>query len=227
MDGTTAVVTGASRGVGAAVAREFGAAGARVVACARTLDDVEAVAADVRDAGGTATALRVDVRDEFEVERLAERAAADGAVGVVVPAAAVNHAAPGEAPVHEAPYDRFDDTLRTNLRGVFATVRELAPHLAPDARVLVPTGGVAREPTAGMGAYAVSKAAVEGLVRGLAADLDADAALVDPGLVATDLSGGRGRDPADVAPMFRWAATEATEVDGELLDLRAWKRATR
>jgi hypothetical protein len=68
---------------------------------------------------------------------------------------------------------------------------------------------------------------VEGLVRGFGTDLDATAMVVDPGYVATDLSGGKGRDPDDVAPMFVWAASDADDVDGEVLDLRAWKSATR
>ena len=139
----------------------------------------------------------------------------------------VNHGLPGESPLAEESYTRFDDTMRTNLRGVFATVREALPHLAPDARILVPSGGVARESTPGMGAYAVSKAGAEALVRGFAADIDGSIAVVDPGYVATDLSGGKGHDPADVAPMFVWAARDADDIDGEVLDLRAWKSATR
>ncbi|MFB6169454.1 MAG: SDR family NAD(P)-dependent oxidoreductase [Haloferacaceae archaeon] len=229
MDGTTAVVTGASRGIGASVARLFGAEGARVVACARTLDEVTTVAESIRNEGGTATALRADVRDEYDLERLAETAASGGLVDVVVANAAVNHGTPGDAPLPDETYAVFDDTLRTNVRGVFATVRELGPHLAADARVLVPSGSVARAGKPGMGAYAVSKAGAEALVRGFAADLDATVATVDPGLVATDLSGGTGRDPEDVAPMFRWAATEADadEIDGSVVDLKTWKRATR
>jgi hypothetical protein len=229
MDGTTAVVTGASRGIGASVARLFGAEGAAVVACARTLEEVTAVVESIRAEGGTATALRADVRDEYDLERLAETAAGDGPVDVVIANAAVNHGTPGDAPLTEESYAAFDDTLRTNVRGVFATVRELAPHLAPDARVLVPSGSVAREGKAGMGAYAVSKAGAEALVRGFAADLNATVTTVDPGLVATELSGGTGREPDDVAPMFRWVATAADpdEIDGAVVDLKTWKRATR
>lgn len=225
MDGLNAVVTGASRGIGASVVERFAADGARVTCCARRADELESV---VADAGGDVTAVRADVRDEFDVERLMERAArgADG-IDVVVANAAVNHGEPGEAPLHEESYSRFDDTMRTNLRGVFATVKEAVPHLSPDARILVPSGSVAREATPGMGAYAVSKAGAEALVRGFAADLDRSVAVVDPGYVATDLSGGKGRDPADIAPMFVWAARDADDVDGETLDLRAWKRATR
>jgi NAD(P)-dependent dehydrogenase (short-subunit alcohol dehydrogenase family) len=224
MDGTNAVVTGASRGIGASVVRGFAAAGAHVTCCARTLDDLESVA---DSADGSVTAVRADVRDEFDVERLMETAAGEGAIDVVVAGAAVNHGSPGESPLGEVSYTRFDDTMRTNLRGVFTTVREAIPHLAPDARILVPSGSVARESTPGMGAYAVSKAGAEALVRGFAADLDRSIAVVDPGYVATDLSGGKGRDPADVAPMFVWAARDADEVNGEVLDLRTWKTATR
>jgi len=224
MDGTNVVVTGASRGIGASVVRAFADEGARVTCCARSRDGLDAV---VESAGEAVTAVRADVRDEFDVERLMETAAGSGAIDVVVANAAVNHGEPGERPLHEESYTRFDDTIRTNLRGVFATVREALPHLAPDGRVLVPSGSVARESTPGMGAYAVSKAGAEALVRGFAADLDQSVAVVDPGYVATDISGDKGRAPDDVAPMFVWAARDADEVDGEILDLRTWKQATR
>ena len=224
MDGTNAVVTGASRGIGASVVQGFAAEDAHVTCCARTLDDLESV---VESADGSVTAVRADVRDEFDVERLMETAAGEGGIDAVVANAAVNHGAPGESPLGEESYTRFDDTVRTNLRGVFTTVKESLPHLAPDARILVPSGSVARESTPEMGAYAVSKAGAEALVRGFAADIDGSVAVVDPGYVATDLSGGKGRDPDDVAPMFVWAARDAEDVNGEILDLRAWKSATR
>ncbi|MFB6256603.1 MAG: SDR family oxidoreductase [Haloplanus sp.] len=224
MDGTNAVVTGASRGIGASVVQRFAAEDAHVTCCARTLEELESV---VESADGSVTAVRADVRDEFDVERLMETAAGEGAIDVVVANAAVNHGSPGESPLGEESYSRFDDTMRINVRGVFTTIREALPHLAPDARILVPSGSVARESTPGMGAYAVSKAGAEALVRGFAADIDQSAVVVDPGYVATDLSGNKGRDPADVAPMFVWAARDAEDIDGEVLDLRAWKSATR
>jgi NAD(P)-dependent dehydrogenase (short-subunit alcohol dehydrogenase family) len=81
-----------------------------------------------------------------------------------------------------------------------------------------------------MGSYAVSKAAAEAVARGFAADLDAAVGVVDPGLVATDLTGmEKARAPEDVAPLFLWAATEAPaeDLDGERIGLREWKTATR
>jgi len=230
MDDATAVVTGASRGIGASVARQFAAEGARVVVCARDGDAVEAVAEGIRTDGGTARAVRADVRDEFDVERLVEVAAREGGgIDVVVANAGVYHGDPGATPLDEESYSAFDDHVRTNGRGVFATIREAAPHLADGARVLVPSGPIAREADPGFGSYAVSKALAEAVARQFAADLRAPVGVVDPGRVATDLAGDAGRDPDEIAPMFCWAATDAPaeDLDGGVLTLRDWKAATR
>jgi len=230
MDGRTALVTGASRGIGAAVARRFAAAGAHVVICGRDDDSLGTVATDIRESGGEATACRADVRDEFDVERLAERAARDGdGIDCVVANAGVYHGPPGETPLTRESYSAFDDHLRTNTRGVFATVVEARPHLEPDARVLVTSGAVARTARSGFGSYAVSKAAAEALARQFATCLDQPVGVVDPGQVATDLTDGRGKDPEAVAEMFLWAARDADPdtVDGGVLDRRTYREATR
>ncbi|WP_049983312.1 SDR family oxidoreductase [Halorubrum sp. BV1] len=239
---TTVAVTGATSGIGRAVAEAFVDAGAFVAVSGRDGDAVDRTVAalngtestdaeDERDPAGTAWGARADVRDEFDLERFFERTAREaGAIDVVFANAAVLHGAPGEKPVDDLSYADYDDTMRTNARGVFATIREAVPHLAADARVVVPSGSVANDSTPGMGAYAVSKAAAEAVARGFAADLDATVGVVDPGLVATDLTGKeRARDPESVAPLFVWAATEAPadDLDGDRLGLREWKAATR
>ena len=229
----TAVVTGASRGVGEAVARRFAAEGVHVVLCARNGDELDAVVDEVAAEGGAATAVRADVRDEYDVERLMETAARAGETGgidFVAANAGIYRGAPGETPLETESYSTFDDTLRVNVRGVFATVREAVPHLTDDARVFVPSGGVARDAVPGFGVYGVSKAGAEAIVRQFAAELDVPVGVLDLGQLETELTNHmQGRDPEDVAPMFWWAATaaDAETVDGEIVSLREWKKATR
>jgi NAD(P)-dependent dehydrogenase (short-subunit alcohol dehydrogenase family) len=153
----------------------------------------------------------------------------EAGIDLVVACAGVYHGTPGETPADAESYAAFDDHVRTNGRGVFATVREAIPHLTDDARVIVPTGKVASDPQPGIGTYAVSKATAEAVVRQFAADTSVTVGCVDPGQVATDLAGPRGRDPAEVADLFLWAATDADpeELDGGVLGLREWKQATR
>ncbi|MFC3477197.1 SDR family oxidoreductase [Halobacterium litoreum] len=222
---TTVAVTGAAGGLGEAIARAFADDGATVALGGRDRDAIEALADEL---GGVA--LRTDVRDEFEVERLLEeasRAGEESGVDVVVPCAAVFHGDPGNAPLDETAYSAFDDTMRTNLRGVFAAVREAVPHMDETGRVLIPTGSVAREAKAGFGAYAVSKAAAEGAMRQFAADCEQAVGCVDPGTVDTALHGLGGRDPSEAADLFTWAASVPEELDGEILGLKDWKQATR
>jgi 3-oxoacyl-[acyl-carrier protein] reductase len=221
----TVVVTGASGGVGEAVARAFAEEGATVVVAGRDRDAIDALADEL---GGVA--FRADARDEYDAERLLEqasRAGDDSGIDVVVPCAAVFHGAAGESPLGETAYSAFDDTFRTNVRGVFAAVKEALPHMDESGRAVIPTGSVAREAKPGFGAYAVSKAAVEGVARQFAADCEQAVGCVDPGTVDTDLHGMGGRDPADVAGLFTWAASVPEDLDGGVLGLKDWKQATR
>lgn len=228
MDGQTVVVTGGTRGIGRATVEAFADAGAHVVTCARDADALDDLAEAVRESGGAITTQRADVRDEFDVERLVETAAREGGtVDVVVANAGVYHGDAGETPVDRESYGAFDDAVRTNARGVFATFREARPHLADDARLLALSGGIARDAREGFGAYAVSKAAAEALVRQFAADTEWPAAVVDPGAVATDLTGGRGTDPERAADLVLWATRDADpdRLDGSVLDRRAMREA--
>lgn len=223
MENTTVVVTGAGGAIGAAVVEGFAADGATVLAGVHhdegRFDEIDAV-----------ETMRVDARDEFDVEFLMERAASEGGeIDLVVPCAAVFHGDPGEQELASESYAAFDDELRTNARGVFVAISEALPHLAADARVLVPSGSIAADAKPGYGGYAVSKAAAEAVTRQFAVETEHTIGVVDPGVVASDLTGGQGRAPEDVVGLFRWAATDAPaeELDGQRLGLAEWKRATR
>lgn len=222
----TVVVTGASGGLGSAVAEAFGDRGDAVVLVGRGRERLAATAGAVESGGGTATIAAADVREEDAVFGVFANAAP---VDVLVHCVGIIDGDPGENPLTETTYETFDSVVETNVRGLFATLREGLQFLREDGRVLVPTGRVAREPTAGMGAYGVSKAADAGLVRGFAADAPQTVGLVDPGLVATDLTRGQGKPPDRVAGLFVWAATECApgELDGNVVDTKQWKRATR
>jgi 3-oxoacyl-[acyl-carrier protein] reductase len=228
MDGKTVVITGASKGIGRAVAIDLADAGAHVVICARNADRLEETAEIIRESGGSVTTKRVDVRDEYDVEHLMEIAAVEGgSIDAVLANAGVYHGETGTTPLPDESYTAFDDHMQTNGRGVFATLREAIPHLADDARLVVTSGVVARGRAEGVGSYAVSKAAAEAVARGFAADTDFDVCVVDPGLVATDLSDSGGHDPEDVTEQFRWVLEEASseDLDGGVIDRRTFRTA--
>ena len=237
LQGSTTVVTGAGDGLGRAVATAFADAGATVVIGAR---DGDAVAATVdalesrlepgtgtgtgraaENAGPTAAGVRTDVRDEFDLERLAETASRTGAnagIDVVVPAAGVSHGEPGSTPLHRESYSAFDDHWRVNGRGVFATIRESLAHLNDGARVLVPTESAAREADPGDGSYGASRATAAAVARGFAADTDYVVGCLDVGSAAREDDDGILET---VAEAFVRAATEtpAAELDGRVVDV--------
>jgi len=221
------LITGGSGGLGSAAAAAFGAHGATVHLWARDEDGLEQTAEAVEEAGGTASVRTVDIRDPEAVEEGV--AAIDGSIDILLPCAAITAGPTGKTPLPDLTAEAFESVMQTNVTGVFTTIRAALPAMAIDGRVLVPSGSVAREPTPGIGAYGVSKAAVEGLARGFSADTDRIVGVVDPGLVATDLTGGKGRDPESVGELFVWAGTDcpAAELDGELVTLREWRMATR
>lgn len=225
MSTPTAIVTGAATGLGEAIARELGRADHLVVCAARDGDAGEALAADIRDAGGEAVAVRTDVRDEFDLERCCETAAreGDGGVDAVVPAAAVDHAGSAQVPLGGDSYAAFDDQFRTNARGVYATIREAIPHLVEGARVVVPVHEY-DEPGAG-GTYAVSRASTVALVRGFARELPGPVCGLDPGHPVPAFDRQEDLDPTEVVAGVRWALLDAPpeDIDGRVLGAEAWR----
>ena len=188
LHGRTAVVTGASRGIGAAVARQLGAAGARVVLLARNADALRALAAEI---GALATVAPCDL-GRPEHAAATTRAALDG-LGVEAPDILVNNAAAFfVTPAHETSVEAFRDLLELNLTAPFAFVRAFLPQMrARGSGHLVTIGSIAdRVAFPGNAAYAASKFGLRALHEVLRAELKGSgvrASLVSPGPVDTPL----------------------------------------
>ena len=178
--GKVALVTGASRGIGLAVAEELRAAGAHVVRLARSLSDGSAE----RD-----TTLRCDVTQPDEVDRVVARAIAEvGVPDIVVTSTGVFYV----KPLAETTAQEFTETINTNLTGPFLVVRALLPRLLERGRGHVVTIGSSSDhiPYPGNSAYAASKYGVRGMHEVLSAELANSGvltSLVSPGATDTDI----------------------------------------
>lgn len=153
---TTALVTGATAGIGYAIALELARGGTEVVVHGRDAERGRKAVQDIENAGGTARFIAADLTSADDVRRLAREA---GAVDVLVNNAGIYTFA-GTAETTEASYDaQFD----TNLRAPFILVQELAPAMAArgNGAIVNITTVVARTPAGGAGVYGASKAALE------------------------------------------------------------------
>lgn len=184
----TAIVTGASGGIGRAVASRLARDGFGVVVnYAGNAAKAEAAVAEIVAAGGEATAVRADVADATEVDRLFKEAiAAFGTIDVVVHCAGIMPL----APIADGDLEMFDKVIATNLRGTFLVLGRAARQVAPGGRIIGFSTSVIAMAFPTYGAYIASKAGVEGLVRVLANELrgrNVTVNAVAPGPVATDL----------------------------------------
>jgi NAD(P)-dependent dehydrogenase (short-subunit alcohol dehydrogenase family) len=207
-----ALVTGASRGIGAATARALAAAGAHVVAVARTIGGLEELDDAIRDAGGSATLVPLDMTDFDGLTRLA--AALDeryGRLDILIGNAAV--AGPSSPLDHVLPRD-WDEVMRVNVTANWRLIRAMDALLRRSAagRAVFLTSGAAHNPRAYRGLYAVSKAALEALARTYAAETAATPVrvnLFNPGPTRTRMRAQvmPGEDPMTLPPPEAVAAT--------------------
>ena len=176
----TVLITGASGGLGAALAREFASRGLRVLGCARRADALGELA---RELGPPHAFEAVDVGDDAAVARWAE--------GVEAPDLLVNNAAlmHDVAPAWEIPAEEFDRLMHVNVGGTMNMIRRFAPMMIARGRGVIAnfSSGWARSASPDVAGYCASKWAIEGLTRALALDLPQGiaAVAVNPGIIDT------------------------------------------
>jgi 3-oxoacyl-[acyl-carrier protein] reductase len=234
-----AVVTGASKGIGAEIARELAAAGASVaVNYATSRDGADKVVGEITSSGGKAIAIQGDVAKAADVERVfAEAKRAFGRIDIVVNNAGIYQF----TPIEQVTEEEFHREFNTNVLGVLLASREAVKHFGPEGGSIINLGSIVSRitpPTAAV--YVATKSAVEGITRVLAKELGPRKIRVNsinPGVVETEgthsagiIGGdferqavqqtplGRAGQPDDIAPVVVFLASDdARWVTGETL----------
>jgi NAD(P)-dependent dehydrogenase (short-subunit alcohol dehydrogenase family) len=201
----TAIVTGASSGIGRATARKLAAEGFTVLAVARDAAALAGVCEEIAQAGGRATPLAVDVTAEPGPERIVAAALAIGGVDAIVNAAGII-ASGGVAETTDAGWDAMMDI---NVRAPFRLIRAAVPALTASKGAVVNVSSVTgTRAFPGVAAYCVSKAAVDQLTRVAALDLAPKGVrvnAVNPGVVVTNLHRRSGMDETRYADFLERA----------------------
>jgi len=204
--GRTALVTGASRGIGAATALALAEAGAHVILVARKVKALEEVEDRIHAAGGTSTIAPMDLMEPDAVTRLADAIAGRwSALDILCINAAY---LPELSPVSQIEPKQFNQALLTNLVATQALIAGFDPLLrrAEAGRVIGLTSSVGSAPRPYWGAYSATKAAFENLLETYAAEVERlsplRVAIIDPGATRTEMRARAypGEDPAGVKP---------------------------
>ena len=222
--GKVCVVTGASKGIGRAIARRFVAAGAKVAIGARGRDALDVAAKELAEGGADVLARPVDVAVAASVQAFADAVLAHfGRVDVLV----CNAGVAARASVVETSEKQWDEVLDTNLKGTFLVTRALLPAIeVACGRIVIVSSIAGRQGTARSSAYCAAKHGVIGFARALAEEVRPVGVLVAticPGSVDTDMLPPEFRPgmPAErVAGVAAFLAADAPlELTGSVLDL--------
>lgn len=235
LDGKVVLVTGASQGLGRALALAYAEAGAKVVINSRREESIEPVAEEVRDRGAEALALAADVSDGDDVRRLVDAAVERfGRIDVLVNNAGVLGP---RVPIEEFPEDEWRRVIDANLTGPYLVTKAAIPHMPEGGSIINVVSGVSVEGRAEWGAYSVSKFGIEGLTQILAAELrerGIRANAVDPGGMRTDMRAAAYPEedpmtritPEENTDVFLYLASdESRDVTGERFKAQEFRRA--
>jgi NADP-dependent 3-hydroxy acid dehydrogenase YdfG len=227
LSGTVAVVTGAGRGIGKAIAAALAAEGVHVVLAARTAAEIENGAGEIRASGGLATAIRADMTDEKQVVGLVEEALkVNGSVDILV-----NNAGIGVfKPVVAMQVSEFDAMWNVNMRGVFLATRAVLPSMIRTRKgAIVNIASLAGKNTFKGGAgYGATKWALRGFSGSLMLEVrehNIRVVTICPGSVDTSFSPGGKKgaqitQPEDVASAVIFAVTAPERSMFSEIDLR-------
>jgi dehydrogenase/reductase SDR family member 4 len=199
LQGKNALITGSTKGIGRAIARQLALAGARVVISSRKAEACDAVAAELRAEGLQAIALPCNVARPEELDALvAATRKAYGQIDILVCNAATN---PVYGPTASASPEAFDKIIGTNVKSVWHLINQVAPEMAArrDGSIIIVSSIAALRGNAVIGLYGVSKAADAALARNLAVEWGPHNVRVNaiaPGLVKTDFARALWEDDA-------------------------------
>ena len=220
LSGQVAVITGAGRGIGAAIAQKLAALGARSVLCGRTRQPLEAVSAAIHDHEGQSAIIECDMTDLASVESMAGRVDRTfGRLDILVNNAGIG----GDGgPLHELSPKSWDAVMNTNLRGVYYCIRSLAPLMirARSGHIVNISSLAGRNPLPNAAVYSASKWGLNGLSYSVAEELRAHnirVSVVSPGSVHTEFSPHSGKNaekmlqPEDIAHAVAMIVTQAPQ----------------
>ncbi|HXQ25494.1 MAG TPA: SDR family NAD(P)-dependent oxidoreductase [Candidatus Acidoferrales bacterium] len=219
LQGKVALVTGASRGIGLAIARALAGMGAKLGLCARDTKRLESAASELKSAGATAEAIPADVTRPGDIASLVAKTERSlGPIEILINNAGIGYF----APVQDASEANWDAMLDTNLKAVFLLSRAVAPGMIRrgSGHIVNIASLAGKNAFAGGSIYCASKWGVLGLTACMAEDLRSHGirvAAICPGSVATDFSPHTGRDtskmlqPEDVAHAVEMILTQAPQ----------------
>ena len=186
MSDHVAVITGAGRGIGEGIAKSFAEAGASVVVAARRTEEIDRVAAEINESGGSAIAVTTDVTDDDAVENLAKAAIAE--YGKLT--TWVNNAggSPMRMPLSDLPREEWDRTVALNLTSIYIGCVTAAKYMTKGSIINI-TSGAGSGPVPESGHYGASKAGTNSLTWTLSAELAPDIRVnaVAPGAIPTEV----------------------------------------